>query len=186
MSGIQMRFTLDDGALARQIDALIARGSDLHEPLDDIGQDMVSISLRAFEESRTPEGVPWEPSAAATREGRKTLIKRGLRGGLMGSFSYIVGSNGVTYGTNMVHAAIHQFGGEIQTPHARREAAQNAGTGFGQALAESIIVLPARAYVGASDTDQQRWADTIADYLAAPAGGPSVGGAPSASHGAGA
>lgn len=171
MSGVEMRFTLDDRELVRQIEGLIARGSNLQEPLEDIGQDMVSITTRAFEESRTPEGVAWLPSAAATREGRRTLIERGVRGGLMGSFSYIATALGVTYGTNMVHAAIHQFGGTIQTSQARGAAEQNAGTGFGQALAESIIVLPARAFVGASDTDQQRWADTIADYLAAPAGG---------------
>lgn len=171
MSAVQMRFTLDDRELAAQVDGLIARGSDLHEPLDDIGQDMVSISFRAFEESRTPQGVAWQPSAAATREGRKTLIERGQRGGLMGSLSYIVGPDGVTYGTNMVHAAIHQFGGTIQTPQARRSADQNAGTGFGQAFAEAVIVMPSRAFVGASETDEQRWADTIADYVAGPAAG---------------
>lgn len=171
MSGVQMRFTLDDRELAAQVDRLIARGSNLQEPLEDIGQDMVSITTRAFEESRTPEGVAWQPSAAATREGRRTLIDRGVRGGLMGSFGYIVGPDGVSYGTNMVHAAIHQFGGSVQTPQARRSAEQNAGTGFGQAFAESVIVLPSRAFVGASDTDQQRWADTIADYVAGPAAG---------------
>lgn len=169
MSGVQMRFTLDDRELARQIEALIARGSDLSEPLDDIGQDMVSITTRAFEESRTPEGVAWQPSAAATREGRRTLIDRGVRGGLMGSFGYVAGPGGVVYGTNMVHAAIHQTGGSFT--HGGRQGSADAGTGFGQALAESIVVLPARAFVGASERDQQRWADTIADYLAGPAAG---------------
>lgn len=169
MSGVEMRFTLGDRELVRQIERLIARGSNLQEPLEDIGQDMVSITTRAFEESRTPEGVAWLPSAAATREGRRTLIDRGVRGGLMGSFSFIATALGVTYGTNMVHAAIHQTGGSFA--HQGRRGSADAGTGFGQALAESIIVLPARAFVGASDTDQQRWADTIADYLAAPAGG---------------
>lgn len=169
MAGVEMRFTLDDRELVRQAEALIARGSNLHEPLEDIGQDMVSVSLRAFEQSRTPEGEPWLPSAAATREGRKTLIDRGMRGGLMGSLSYIVSAFGVTYGTNMVHAAIHQMGGTIQ--HAGRKGASDAGTGFGQALAESIIALPARAFVGRSEVDQQRWADTIAGYLAGPDAG---------------
>jgi|GEM_PF-2461269 len=169
MSGVQMRFTLDDRELARQVEGLIARGSNLQEPLEDIGQDMVSITTRAFEESRTPEGVAWQPSAAATREGRRTLIERGVRGGLMGSLSYIAGPDGVTYGTNMVHAAIHQSGGSFA--HRGRQGSADAGTGFGQALAESIIVLPSRAFVGASDTDQQRWADTIADYVAGPAAG---------------
>lgn len=171
MAGATLRFTLDDAELLAQIDGLIARGGNLQEPLDDIGQDMVTITTRAFEQSRTPEGEPWLPSAAATREGRRTLIERGQRGGLMGSQSYVVGPMGVTYGTNMVHAAIHQFGGTIRTPQAHRSAAQDAGTGFGQSFAEAVIVLPARAFIGRSETDEQRWADTLADYLSgAPAG----------------
>lgn len=172
MAGASMRFTLDDAELLAQVDGLIARGGNLAEPLKDIGQDMVTITTRAFEESRTPEGVAWLPSAAALREGRRTLIDRGQRGGLMGSQSYVVGPMGVTYGTNMVHAAIHQFGGTIRTPQSHRLAAQDAGTGFGQAFAEAVIVLPARAFIGRSEADEQRWAGTLADYLSgAPAGG---------------
>ncbi len=170
MAGASMRYTLDDAELLAQVDGLIARGGNLQEPLDDIGQDMVTITTRAFEESRTPEGGPWLPSAAAKREGRRTLIDRGQRGGLMGSQSYVVGPMGVTYGTNMLHAAIHQFGGSFA--HAGRRGSADAGTGFGQGLAEAIVTLPARAFIGRSETDEQRWAETLADYLAgAPAGG---------------
>lgn len=173
MAGVAMRFTLDDAELLAQVDGLLARGGNLQEPLKDIGQDMVTVTTRAFEESRTPEGVAWLPSAAALREGRRTLIDRGQRGGLMGSQSYVVGPMGVTYGTNMVHAAIHQFGGAIRVPRAAGSVEQDAGTGFGQAaFAEAVFVLPARAFIGRSEADQQRWADTLADYLSgAPAGG---------------
>ena len=172
MAGVTMRFTLDDAELMAQVDGLIARGGDLSEPLDDIGQDMVSVTVRAFEESRSPEGVAWQPSAAAVAEGRKTLIDRGIRGGLMGSQSYVVGPRGVTYGTNIVYAAIHQLGGSIS--HAGRRGTSDAGTGFGQALAEAIVTLPARPFIGRSDADQARWADMLADYLA---GAPVAGGA---------
>lgn len=172
MAGAAMRYTLDDAELLAQVDGLIARGGNLQEPLADIGQDMVSVTTRAFEESRTPEGQAWLPSAAALAEGRRTLIDRGQRGGLMGSQTYVVGPLGVTYGTNMMHAAIHQFGGTIRTPQSHRSAQQDADTGFGQAFAEAVIVLPARAFIGRSETDQDRWAGILADYLAgAPAGG---------------
>jgi phage gpG-like protein len=171
MAGFTMRFVLDDAELMAQVDGLIARGGDLSEPLDDIGQDMVSITIRAFEDSRSPEGVAWQPSAAAVAEGRKTLIDRGQRGGLMGSQSYVVGPRGVTYGTNIVYAAIHQSGGSIS--HAGRQGTSDAGTGFGQTLAEAIITFPARPFIGRSDADQARWADTLAEYLA----GSTVGGA---------
>lgn len=172
MAGVTLRFTFDDSEAMAELDGLIARGSDLAAPLDEIGQDMVSITVRAFEESRSPEGTAWQPSAAAVAEGRKTLIDRGQRGGLMGSQSYVVGPRGATYGTNIVYAAIHQLGGAIS--HAGRRGTSDAGTGFGQALAEATVVLPARPFIGRSDADQARWADILADYLAgAPAGGTS-------------
>jgi phage virion morphogenesis protein len=165
----EQRFTFDDAELLAQIDALIARGGNLKPALDDIGQDMVTVTTRAFELGRSPGGEPWLPSAAAKREGRKTLIDRGLRGGLMGSFSYQVGESGVVYGTNVVYAAIHQFGGTIQPKGAH---AVPVVLDDDRDLASAVVTLPARPFVGASDQDVRRWEDTMRDYLAGePAGG---------------
>lgn len=169
MAGVEMRFVLDDDAIERQLDGLLARGTNLREPLDDIGQDMVSVTTRAFEKSQSPQGAAWQPSAAARAEGRRTLIDRGLRGGLMGSFSYIVGPDSVVYGTNVVHAAIHQFGGSIE--HAGRRGSADAGTGFGAQLAQSLVTFPARPFVGHSDADLRRWEATLRDHLVDAGGG---------------
>lgn len=164
MAGLEFRFTLDDRELMAQVDALVERGDDLSEAWEDIGQDMVTVTTRAFERSQSPEGIAWLPSAAALEDGRKTLIERGTRGGLMNSFSYAVLPMGVVYGTNMVHAAIHQFGGSFE--HAAKRGSADAGTGFGAALAAAIVTLPARPFVGYSAADLQRWERTLADQLA--------------------
>ncbi len=167
MAGVEMIFTLDDRELERQIEILIARGSDLSEPLENIGHDMLVITQRAFELSRSPEGVAWLPSAAATREGRQTLIDTGRLGKNQETFSWIVSAFGVVFGTNVVYAAIHQFGGPIF--RRSRASGSDAGTGFGQNLAEAIVGhMTARPFVGASETDQQRWADILAEYIAGP------------------
>jgi len=105
--------------------------------------------------------VPWPPSAAAKREGRKTLIDRGLRGGLMGSFSYIVGDAGVIYGTNIFYAAFHQAGYSFS--HAAREMKLAVSM---HPLDAATIAVPARPFVGASDRDVARWETTLRDYLA--------------------
>ena len=165
MSGLEMRYTLDDAGLERQIDALIARGGKLKPAFDDIGQDMVSVTARAFERSMSPEGVAWPQSGAAKREGRRTLVKTT---NLKGSFSYIAGEAGVSYGTNVPYAAFHQTGYSFH--HAGRIAQQDQGAVF----ADTLIKVPARPFVGASEKDIARWASTLADYL----GGEGAAGAP--------
>jgi phage gpG-like protein len=164
MSGVEMRYTLDDAEMLAQIDALLARGGNLKPGLEDIGQDMVTVTTHAFELQRSPEGVPWPPSAAAKREGRQTLVDRGLRGGLMGSFSYVVGEAGVVYGTNVLHAAFHQLGYTL-----RPRVSQ--GHWYEQ-LVKEIVSVPARPFVGGSERDVARWEATLRDYLAGtPTGG---------------
>lgn len=162
MAGLEMRFSFDDAALVAQIDALIKRGGDLKPALDDIGQDMVTISTDAISRGRSPEGVPWPPSPTAQAEGRQTLIKQGRRGGILDSFSYAVGETDVVYGTNVPYAAIHQMGGTITAKQAK-------GLRFkiGEHwVTKQSVTIPARPFVGASDRDIARWEATLRDHLA--------------------
>lgn len=165
MSGLEMRYTLDDGELLAQIDALIARGGNLKPAFDDIGQDMVAITKRSFEGQRSPEGVAWLPSAAARKRGNPTLFKTG---NLSGSFSYEASETGVVYGTMVPYAAFHQTGYSFN--HTGRETKLAVSM---MPLADALISVPARPFVGASDTDLARWESDLRDYLA----GGSEGGA---------
>lgn len=166
MAGVEMRFTLSDAELERQLAALVERGGNLKRPMENIGQDMVSVSTNAFERSQSPDGIPWPPSIAAD-EGRRTLIDKGRRGGLMGSFSYQADEAGVVYGTNILYAAIHQFGGTIV---AKKAKALRFRIGK-RWLQVQKVTIPARSFIGASDRDVKRWEDILVRHLEGEAAG---------------
>ena len=71
-------------------------------------------------------------------------------------------------GTNVVYAAIHQFGGIIP-PHiirARRaRALRIPGIGFRRAVHHPGGTIPARPYLGLSDTDERVIQDLTEDWL---------------------
>lgn len=167
MAGVEFGFILEGDQLEDQLAALERRATNLLPAFDNIGQDMVTITTSAFEESRSPEGLPWTPSAAALAEGRQTLIDRGLRGGLMGSFSYIASDGGVTYGTKVEHAAIHQFGGTIQPRGAH---AVPLAPDDSRDLARAVVTFPPRPFVGAGDRHVRRWEAMLVDHLAGDGG----------------
>ncbi|HZP98038.1 MAG TPA: phage virion morphogenesis protein [Reyranella sp.] len=165
MSGLEMKFELEDAALERALKELVDRGGDLQPAFKDIGADMLLVTSRAFNLSRSPEGVPWPPSAAALAEGRQTLIDtRNLRD----HFSYVTSPTGVVYGTNVPYAGYLQTGYEFIHEGKANQADPRA---YAQALMESVVTVPAREFVGASAQDIKRWELTLADYLSGETGG---------------
>lgn len=117
-----------------------------------VGEALVSSTIRRFGEQRDPDGKPWQPLAAATvaprkkdygkrgrikkraearLQGRKILIQTAR---LRNSISSKVSGTAVAVGTNVVYARIHQFGGK-------------AGRG-------KKVTIPARPFLGISGADQ--------------------------------
>jgi phage gpG-like protein len=167
--GLALRFALEDAALEQELAALAAHGGDLKPALQDIGLDMVAISVRSFETSQSPQGVPWEPSKAARDEGRRTLIDTT---NLFGSFTpeaVVVGETSVVYGTNVPYAPYLQEGFSFR--HVGIEAKLAASM---MPLEQAVITVPPRVFVDAADRDVRRWEATMRDYLA----GSSPGSAP--------
>lgn len=58
-----------------------------------------------------PDGQKWKPSARVRARGGQTLV---LTARLLRSISHEVRADGTSWGTNVVYAGIHQFGGEIK------------------------------------------------------------------------
>ena len=130
-----------------------------------IGEALVSSTIRRFGEQKAPDGTPWQPLAAATVAprakdyGKRGKIKKGAEARLQGrkiliqsarlrnSISARVGGSKVAVGTNVVYARIHQFGGQ-------------AGRG-------KKVRIPARPYLGISRDDQEE----IARIVSAAVGG---------------
>jgi phage virion morphogenesis protein len=69
--------------------------------------------LRITEEKKGPDGKKWQdwsPNYAKTRHGGQSLLE--AEGHLVGSIRHSVVSEGVEVGSNLVYAALQQFGGE--------------------------------------------------------------------------
>lgn len=82
---------------------------DLTPVMRSIGNYIKNITELSFEEQKSPFGKKWTPSKSASKEGRLTLVKSGR---LSNSITYSATKDSVTVGTNIVYAAIHQFGGK--------------------------------------------------------------------------
>ncbi|HEX9844041.1 MAG TPA: phage virion morphogenesis protein [bacterium] len=113
--------------------------------LDAIGAEGESQTRRRIEDEKTgPEGQPWDPWApryARTRHGGHSLLMG--EGDLLDSIQYLVAGGTVEWGSNLVYAAIHQFGGEeIGMPG-----------------------LPARPYLGLNPENETELLAVVNDFL---------------------
>lgn len=91
---------------------------------------------RIHEEKAAPDGkawAPWGPKWASTRHKGHGLLEN--EGDLLDSIHFVVAGGDVLVGSDLIYAAIHQFGG-----------------------AEVGIAIPERPYLGMSD---ENWADVV-------------------------
>ncbi len=155
----------------------------LSQPLEmwqAIGRAMVDSTRRRFNAGAGPGGVRWKPSIRVMRDGGKTLIgvdgesraEMGILGGLMGSITYEADADGVRWGSNAIHARIHQMGGVIKP---KRAPALAFRIGDRTIFADSVTI-PARPYLGLDDGDFATIEDIVLDKLDQAFGGAADGG----------
>ena len=128
--------------LVRRMDRI--RHMDTSELLDGVGSAVESQVRRRIQEDQSgPDGVDWPSWSVAyaqTRHGGHSLLRSS--GGLVDSIQYVVDGDRVAIGSNLVYAAIHQFGG--------------AEAGKAE--------IPARPYLGLSASDLTQLEDIIDDW----------------------
>lgn len=113
MSGLSI--TVEDAALRRSLARLHTRLRDLRPALRSIGQTLVTATDLTFHEQRDPWGQPWAPLRPATLARRRTGKRAGAKqaailrdsGRLAGSYSYRVGRQSVSVGSNVIYSAAH-------------------------------------------------------------------------------
>lgn len=183
MTGV--RLSIDAKGLDATSSALsrtLARVTNARPMFENIGMAMVNSTLHRFDSGTAPDGSVWPPSIRALTTGGKTLV---LTSRLMRSITYIAGDAGVQVGSNVVYAAIHQFGGAIE--QAARSAVLNfrrlrsGATRFAKAgratfsqkreIGAHTINIPARPYLGVDDTDAAE-IEKIAENYIDPGGAP--------------
>lgn len=142
MSGFGIRIGVNDAVVRAALAGLESRAADLTAPMDEIGAAMVASTLNRFETGTGPDGAPWVPSQRALAEGGQTLVDQGH---LRGSMTHAAGPDQVTWGSNVVYAAIHQLGGRTGRGHA--------------------VELPARPFLGLDDADRDEIVAILRDHL---------------------
>jgi phage virion morphogenesis protein len=149
-------------AMTLDIIALLPAEAMLHSVVDADTLDLMArIGIVAenaisdnFEGEHDPDGLPWLPSFRARTEGGKTLTDKGL---LAGSITSNPTATEVEAGSNMIYAAIHNFGGVIKR---ERSFAMIADLGFTE------IKMPQRQFVGWGSEAMKEAEQQAEDWLA--------------------
>ena len=123
---------VDDAQVRAALRRLVRTVAAPRATFDRIGSYLVTATLDRFDREQGPDGKPWQKSIRAMADGGLTLTDTG---GLRDSITHNVAGDGrsVDVGSNLVYAAIHQFGGK---------AGRNKS-----------VTLPARPYLGISARD---------------------------------
>ena len=139
MAGVHIEVNTGDlQAIHNQLDTLANLGDNLRPALSEIGDYLVSETTRRFQASVGPDGNKWDD---VKRQGKALVDKGHLRD----SIHYEVNGESVKVGTNLVYAAIHQFGGV-------------AGRG-------GSSVIAARPFLGISFDDELEIGDILTKHI---------------------
>lgn len=116
MSGFSV--TLDDRQVKAALHALRQDLMDLKPAMAGIGQVLVTETDLAFRAQKDPWGQAWARLSAVTLRRRRKGPRKGsdkiLRdtGRLANSINYRADKTSVSVGSNVIYAAVHQFGAE--------------------------------------------------------------------------
>lgn len=134
-------------------------GGDPQPLLQDIAFLGESSTRERFRSQTGPDGTRWKPSLRVQLNGGKTLTRDGHLGDSIGSYA---NERAAVWGVNRIYAAIHQFGGTIRAKTSR-------GLRFrlgDRWSTKRQVSIPARPFLGVSDTDRQEILDLVENHLA--------------------
>jgi len=148
----------DDKHLQQALAALVRLGQDLTPVMAVIGSYVENATKERFDTGVGPDGIPWRPSRRAAATGGKTLVDRGH---LRDSITYFAIADEVMIGSNVIYAAIHQFGGVIKPKTAKKLKFRTPGGGF--AVLDQVT-MPARPMFGVNAKDETEISAIIEDF----------------------
>ncbi|WP_153768155.1 phage virion morphogenesis protein [Labrenzia sp. CE80] len=177
MTGVRQSITIEDAEVNAVLTRVADAGGDTSALMAEISGAMLFSVQRRFETERAPDGTPWQRHAPRTAKARLKRSRKNapvtpkiLRDSnrLYSSIISEASSDEAAVGTNLVYAAIHQAGRTVtQYPQSRMVRFRKVGrqTRFARqahkraydrpvTYGARTIVIPARPYLGFSDTDQ--------------------------------
>jgi phage virion morphogenesis protein len=139
MSGARVKVQLDDTQFKTALESLIRIGANLTRPLKEVGEYLVSETVMRFKNSVSPDGVAW----GSVQRGGVPLVHHGH---LRDSITYAQQTNEVMVGSDMIYAAIHQFGGEAGRRSRR-------------------VYIDPRPFLGVNESDSDEIGRIFSDHL---------------------
>lgn len=128
-----------------------------------LAETMRESTLERFKQSRDPSGKRWKTSIRAASTGGKTLIASSQ---LRSSIKSASDDTGFAVGTNVKHAATHQFGEIGRTIRAKKAKALRFMVGGQWVTKKQVKVsIPARSFLGFSEDDMQEIKGTVEDFV---------------------
>lgn len=194
-SQVKIEIKVTDDQITSALQALQQRANNLTPVFKSIGEHLVRTTWERFDAQHAPDGTPWQPikdSSLAIAVGMHAGIddrdhtkKGALRAHILrriankkiliqtsrlrDSIAYRATGDGVAVGTNVIYAAIHQFGGQTK-PHVILPVRKKALAWFGGAHPVKKVnhpgsKIPARPFLGISAEDHQAIIDIIMQDL---------------------
>ena len=150
MTGVNV--SIDDAQVVNALNQLLQRSTDLSPALRDIGEMLDKSHDERFDSEVSAEGDPWPSLTQNTVMRKKRNSGRVLTeyGRLRESLHYDVSANTLRFGTNVVYAAVHQFGAD-------KHSFKGGQTPWGN--------IPARPFLFVSADDQSRMSEILIKHL---------------------
>lgn len=192
---IETTVKIEDREVQQAVERLrlgLPLGGDMTPAMNGMGRVLKTAAQLRFREAKGPDGQAWQQSFRAQAEGGQTMsLTRRLRN----SITYRADHESVEVGTNVAYAVVHQFGGVIRakngpflaipiTPQARRAGSPrnmpglvvaqslkgqfmllDSETGTVHYLLRKSVRMPARPFLGASDSDRAELVRVVNDHL---------------------
>lgn len=156
-----LRIELKDDEVSAALARIAAAMTDMTPLMQDVGEVLVEGTKRRFAEGADPDGNPWAPKSPTTiaayqarGDGVSFSPLIGPTRALSTTIHYIAGADQVEVGSNRIQAAVMQAG-----------AAQGA---FGRTRRGAPVPwgnIPARPFIGLSDTDRFNVLDIVDEWL---------------------
>ena len=141
----------DDSEVRRGLNRLLRASKDLSPAMREIAGHLVDSTEENLERQAAPDGVPWKPLADRTAADRRRqgygigpILERS--GDLFGSIQPDHDKRSAVAGTNLVYAALQQFGGQPGMP-------------------PGPAAVPARPFLGVTEDHREMILETIREHL---------------------
>lgn len=174
MAGVTI--TLDDAEFSRWLQRTIGSISNPTDALKEIGEVLTQSTKDRFGTKIAPGGATWAANSPVTIaiKGHGSQL-RGKSKALGDTIHYqLDGTKAVEVGSNMIYAAVQQFGAKMgqfgrysqiarYRKYGEKDFRRYAGTKKGFPIPWGDI--PPRPFVGVSQEDEDRITEIMADYL---------------------